>query len=194
MTEPRPSVVILAGPNGAGKSTVAPELLQGELAIDDFVNADVIALGLSAFNPEGAAVSAGRIMLTRVRELASRRANFAFETTLSSRSFKPWIEKIRASGYEVHLFFLWLPSPELAVERVADRVRSGGHDVPPETIRRRYRAGLHNLFRLYLPIVSSGAIYDCSGPRSVLVAERLESSSASIYDQGRWTAVQEGAV
>jgi predicted ABC-type ATPase len=129
LSEPRPSVVILAGPNGAGKSTVAPALLQGALAVNEFVNADVIARGLSAFDPESAAIAAGRVMLTRIRELAEQRVNFAFETTLASRSFAPWLRELRASGYEIHILFLWLPSADFALDRVAERVRAGGHDV-----------------------------------------------------------------
>ena len=117
MSEPKPSVVILAGPNGAGKSTAAPELLQGELSVREFVNADVIARGLSAFDPDGAAIAAGRVMLARLDELAHQRQSFAFETTLASRSFAPWLRDLRASGYAVHLFFLWLSSPELAVQQ-----------------------------------------------------------------------------
>lgn len=190
MNEPRPSVVILAGPNGAGKSTAAPELLQGELAVNEFVNADVIARGLSAFDPDRAAIAAGRVMLGRLDELAHLRETFAFETTLASRSFAPWLRDLRSSGYAVHLFFLWLSSPELAMQRVADRVRSGGHDVPADTIRRRYRGGLRNFFSLYQPIVSSWTVYNCSGPRSQLVAEGLESAPVKVYDRDVWTVVQ----
>ena len=191
MSEPRPSVVILAGPNGAGKSTAAPELLQGELAVTEFVNADVIARGLSAFDPDRAAIAAGRVMLVRLDELARQRESFAFETTLASRSFAPWLRDLRASGYAVHLFFLWLSSPDLAVQRVADRVRSGGHDVPADTIRRRYRAGVRNLFSLYQPIVTTWAVYDCSGLKSQLIAEGLESAPLKVYDKKVWAAVQQ---
>jgi predicted ABC-type ATPase len=190
VSEPRPSVVILAGPNGAGKSTAAPELLQGELAVTEFVNADVIARGLSAFDPDRAAMAAGRVMLARLDELARQRESFAFETTLASRSFAPWLRDLRASGYAVHLFFLWLSSPDLAVQRVADRVRSGGHDVPADTIRRRYRAGVRNLFSLYQPIVTTWAVYDCSGLKSQLIAEGLESAPLKVYDRQVWAAVQ----
>lgn len=190
MTAPRPSLVILAGPNGAGKSTAAPELLQGELAVDEFVNADVIARGLSAFDPDRAAMAAGRVMLTRLDELARQRESFAFETTLASRSFAPWLRDLRDSGYAVHLFFLWLSSPNLAVERVADRVRSGGHNVPADTIRRRYHGGVRNFVGLYQPIVSSWTVYNCSGPRSQLVAEGLESAPVKVYDRDVWAAVQ----
>ena len=191
MGEPRPSIVILAGPNGAGKSTAAPELLQGELAVNEFVNADVIARGLSAFDPDRVAMAAGRVMLARLDELARQRASFAFETTLASRSFAPWLRDLRASGYAVHLFFLWLSSPDLAVERVADRVRSGGHNVPADTIRRRYRAGVRNLFSLYQPIVTTWAVYDCSGLQSQLIAEGLESAPLKVYDTQVWASIQQ---
>ena len=191
MSELRPSVVILAGPNGAGKSTAAPELLQGELAVNEFVNADVIARGLSAFDPDRAAIAAGRVMLARLNELARQRESFAFETTLASRSFAPRLRALRKSGYAIHLLFLWLSSPDLAVQRVAYRVRSGGHDVPADTIRRRYHAGLRNLLSLYQPVVTSWAVYNCSGPRSQLVAEGLESSPLNVYDRDIWTAIQQ---
>jgi len=191
MSAPRPCVVILAGPNGAGKSTAAPELLQGELAVTEFVNADVIARGLSAFDPDRAAIAAGRVMLARLDELARQRESFAFETALASRSFAPWLRGLRASGYAIHLFFLWLPSPDLAVQRVADRVRSGGHDVPADTIRRRYRAGVRNLFTLYQPVVTTWAVYDCSGLMAQLIAEGLESAPLKVYDREVWVAVQQ---
>jgi len=144
VTKARPSVVILAGPNGAGKSTTAPLLLQGALGVTEFVNADEIARGLSGFNPQGAAIAAGRVMLARIRDLGAQRVSFAFETTLASRSFAPWLKKLTRSGYAVHLVFLWLPSDDLALARVADRVRRGGHDVPAPTVRRRYRSGIRN--------------------------------------------------
>ena len=191
MSEPRPSVVILAGPNGAGKSTAAPELLQDELAVSEFVNADVIARGLSAFDPDRAAMAAGRVMLARLNDLARQRESFAFEPTLASRSFAPWLRDLRASGYAVHLFFLWLSSPDLAVQRVAHRVRSGGHDVPADTIRRRYHAGIRNLFTLYQPVVTSWAVYNCSGLRSQLVAEGLDAAPIKVYDSDVWAVVQQ---
>lgn len=190
LEEPRPSVVVLAGPNGAGKSTAAPELLQGELAVNEFVNADVIARGLSAFDPDRAAIAAGRVMLARLDELARQRESFAFETTLASRSFAPWLRDLRASGYAVHLFFLWLSSADLAVQRVAQRVTTGGHNVPEDTVRRRYRAGIRNFFSLYQPFATSWAVYDCSGPKAKLVAEGVESGPPKVYDEGVWAVVQ----
>jgi predicted ABC-type ATPase len=193
VSELRPSIVILAGPNGAGKSTVAPDVLQGTLAVSEFVNADVIASGLSAFDPDSAAITAGRVMLARIRELAGQRASFAFETTLASRTFATWLRELRTSGYAVHLFFLWLSSADLAVERVAERVASGGHNVPADTVRRRYRAGIRNFFSLYQPIVTSWTLYNASGPEPRLVAESLESEPLKVYDMIVWAAVQQQA-
>lgn len=190
MSEPRPSVVILAGPNGAGKSTAAPALLHGTLAVNEFVNADVIARGLSAFDPDSAALAAGRVMLARLRELAEQRVSFAFETTLASRSFAPWLRVLGTSGYAVHFFFLWLPSADFAVQRVADRVRAGGHNVPEETVRRRYRTGLRNFSRLYEPMASTWRLYDASGPEPRLVADRLESQPLRVYDEAVWGVVR----
>lgn len=190
MSDPRPSVVILAGPNGAGKSTAAPALLHGTLAVNEFVNADVIARELSAADPDSAAIAAGRVMLSRLRELAEQRVSFAFETTLASRTFAPWLRDLRASGFAVHLVFLWLSTADLAVERVADRVRAGGHDVPTETIRRRYRAGIRNFFSLYEPITMSWGMYNGSGPEPTLVAEGLESQPPRVYDTDVWAIVR----
>jgi len=169
-----PSVIVLAGPNGAGKSTAAPWLLRDLLGVGEFVNADVIASGLSAFEPELAANAAGRIMLSRLNELGKRRTSFAFETTLASRSFAPRIAALQQLGYEFHLLFIWLPNAEMAVARVADRVRSGGHNVPEETIRRRYQSGLSNFFKLYRPMATTWQFYDCSdqsGPMRIASAK-----------------------
>jgi predicted ABC-type ATPase len=142
------------------------------LGVTEFVNADIIARGLSAFAPEKAALAAGRIMMQRLKGLAAERRDFAFETTLASRSFAPWLKELQASGYQVHLLFLWLSSPELAVSRVAERVRAGGHHVPEPTIRRRYRAGLRNFFELYRPLADNWSFWDNSDlPGLRLVAE-----------------------
>src|SRR5262245_26863405 len=181
MTSPMPLAVVLAGPNGAGKSTTAPYLLKDALAVHEFVNADTIALGLSAYRPEAAAITAGRVMLERLRTLSSMRRDFAFETTLSGRSHVRWLRDLRASGYRTHLVFLALPSPELAIARVADRVRRGGHHVPDVVVRRRFIAGLRNLFSVYMDAVDSWTIYDNAdvvSPR--LVASRAVGVSAIV--------------
>ena len=190
MTEsPPPSIVILAGPNGAGKSTTAPVLLHRTLGVTEFVNADDIARDMGMSNVQRAAMSAGRIMLGRIRELARQRRSFAFETTLASRSFAPWLAGLRASGYECHLQFLWLPSADFAIERVAERVRAGGHDVPAETVRRRYRAGLRNFFRLYEPLASTWTMYDGSAALPTVIAERVGIEPAKVYDESCWDAI-----
>jgi predicted ABC-type ATPase len=156
-----PHIIIIAGPNGAGKTTAAPALLGAALQIDHFINADTIAAGLSAFAPEKAAIQAGKAMLERMRYLANNHENFAFETTLASRTFAPWITRLKQEkGYFFHLTFLLLDSPELAVSRVAERVKMGGHFVPDDTVRRRFVAGLRNFFQLYKPLADSWQIYD----------------------------------
>jgi predicted ABC-type ATPase len=188
-----PHVVVIAGPNGAGKSTAAPALLDGRLGIENFVNADVIAKGLSAFNPEAAAIQAGRVMLERIRELAGRGEDFAFETTLASRSFAPWIATLREeAGYEFDLRYLWVPAPEMAVARVAGRVRAGGHFVPDDVVARRYRGGITNFFSLYRPIADEWKVYDNSPrPGMRLIAEGQCDAIPIVYDPPIWARIQE---
>lgn len=159
-----PRVVVIAGPNGAGKSTSAPGALKCPLKVSEFVNADVIARGLSAFEPERVALAAGRIMLERLHELAAAGIDFAFETTLASRSFAPWIGGLIKSAYQFHLIYFWLPSPAMAVARVHGRVQSGGHHVPPETVERRYYGGIRNFFELYQPLADTWRIYNNTEP------------------------------
>jgi len=132
-----PEVVIIAGPNGAGKSTLAPALLRDTLGILEYVNADTIAEGLSAFAPEDASFDAGRVMLNRLRELSESRKDFSFETTLATRFYAVWLRDLQQKGYRVNLIFLWLSKVETAIERVNARVRMGGHSIPEATIRRR---------------------------------------------------------
>lgn len=185
-----PHVIVLGGPNGAGKSTAAPQLLRGLLGVGEFVNADTVAEGLSAFQPDRAAAEAGRVMLRRVRELAARRADFAFEITLAGRSFAHWIARLIETGYAFHLIYLWLSTPDLAAARVAERVRMGGHDVPEETIRRRYRAGLVNFFRLYRPMAATWRFLDNSresGPR--VVAKGRRTATQRVDDAGTWNRI-----
>lgn len=156
----RPKVVVIAGPNGAGKSTAAPYLLKQALGILEFVNADQIAVGLSAYSPETVSFEAGRIMLRRLRELAAGNVNFAFESTLSSRTFARFLTGCKAQGYTVQIFYVALPSPELAVNRVALRVKMGGHNIPQADIERRFLRSLHNLYSLYLPLADRWAVLD----------------------------------
>jgi predicted ABC-type ATPase len=156
------NLYIIAGCNGAGKTTASYTVLPEILDCKEFVNADEIAHGLSPFNPEAMAIAAGRLMLKRIKELLNAEQTFSIETTLSTKSYVNLVHKAHAKGYEVNLLFFWLNSPELAVCRVAERVANGGHGIPEKTIKRRYVAGIRNLFKLYLPIVDYWEIWDNS--------------------------------
>ena len=186
-----PNVIVLAGPNGAGKSTAAETLIRDLLGVEHFVNADTIARGLSAYNPESVAVAAGRVMLERIQELARRGDDFAFEKTLASGSFAPWIAGLRPIGYRFYLRYLWVPTPEFSTARVAGRVRQGGHHVPSEIIARRYLGGLRNLFSLNMPIADDWIVYDnTTGERREIATGMLEEVS-EVYDRDIWDTIWE---
>lgn len=155
-----PNLYIIAGCNGAGKTTASMSVLPEVLDCREFVNADEIAKGLSPFKPEEVAIEAGKLMLQRIDTLLSRHVSFAIETTLATRSYKNLVERAKASGYQVILLFFWLSSPEMAEMRVAQRVASGGHNIPKDVIHRRYWAGLRNLFEIFVPIVDLWSLYD----------------------------------
>ena len=164
-----PKIVIIAGPNGAGKTTFAQAFLPQEAQCPRFINADLIAAGLSPFAPEAAAIKAGRLMLQEIASCVARRESFAFETTLAGQVYLRHIEDWRQLGYHVSLFFLSLPTAELAVARVAERVRQGGHDIPEPVIRRRFVAGLKNFQNHYRAAVDAWAVYDSSGDEPMLL-------------------------
>jgi predicted ABC-type ATPase len=153
-------ILVIAGPNGAGKTTFARSFLPAEAGCLRFINADLIAAGLSPFAPEAAAVRAGRLMLEEIADCARRGESFAFETTLAGLGYLAHIRLWRAQGYHVSLYFLELPSADFAVARVAQRVRQGGHHIPEEVVRRRFAAGLRNLEQAYKPAVDAWARYD----------------------------------
>lgn len=185
-----PRFVVLAGPNGAGKTTVSRSVIGEQLGISHFVNADIIAQGLSGFSPESVAMAAGRLMLKRMDELAAARASFAIETTLSTRSIGRRVGALRANGYECCLVFLWLRSPELAIERVARRVELGGHDVPEETIRRRYRRGLAAVAGPLRGRFDQWAVYDNSGEDGpVPVADGEGDVVANAFNDAVWRSM-----
>lgn len=187
MSNLQPHISIIAGPNGSGKSTCGPALLQTHFNISEFVNADTIATGLSAFNPEDVAIEASRIMLKRIKTLATTKKNFAFETTLSSRTFAQWLKKEKAKGYHFTLLYFWLFSPNLAVERVAERVRLGGHTVPEETVRRRYVKSIQNFFNLYQPLADNWVIFDNSENNNpIKVAEGNLLTHITIHQEQQW--------
>lgn len=165
------NLYIISGCNGAGKTTASYTILPEMLNCREFVNADEIAKGLSPFQPEKTAVEAGRLMLKRMGNLLNLKVDFAFETTLSSKSFSNTIVKAKQSGYYVTLLFFWLDSPDLATERVKSRVAVGGHNVPEEIIRRRYFSGIQNLFKIYMPLADYWMIMDNSECNSIIVAE-----------------------
>jgi predicted ABC-type ATPase len=164
-----PKIVIIAGPNGAGKTTFARAFLPQEAQISRFINADLIAAGLSPFAPEAEAIKAGRLMLEEIAECVRRRESFAFETTLSGLSYLRHIGAWRKSGYHVSLFFLALPTAEFAVARVAERVRQGGHHIPEDVIRRRFEAGRRYFDERYRAAVDAWALYDNAGEEPDLI-------------------------
>ena len=160
---------IISGPNGAGKTTASYSVLPKILQCKEFVNADEIARGLSPFNPESVAIEAGRLMLGRIKELLFRNESFSIETTLATRSYFRLIEKAHQQGYNVTLLYLWLKSPEQAMERVAERVSKGGHNIPSDIIVRRYYEGIDNLFKIYMSIVDTWVLVNNSEtPRSIV--------------------------
>lgn len=183
----RPQAVVIAGPNGAGKTSAAPELLRDAVGIGAFVNADVIAQGLSGFSPQSAAFEAGRVMLRQLKALARDRVDLAFESTLSGRSAHRLLTAMRADGYEVHIFYLWLSTPEMAIARVAQRVRLGGHDVSDAIVRRRFWKSMTNFYQLYRPLTASWRLYDGSVVSGrPLVAYGVGESEPTVVDVGRW--------
>lgn len=168
--EKKPRIIIIAGPNGAGKTTFAREFLPNEADCPVFVNADLIAAGLSPFAPETAALQAGRLMLQELDKHFAAGTSFAFETTLSGRAYLRLIDQWQATGYRVKLLFLRLESAEEAIARVAQRVKQGGHNIPEDIIRRRFAAGLKNFEQLYAPKVDAWALYDNAGEQPVLLS------------------------
>lgn len=186
-----PILVILGGPNGAGKTTGAFSILPQELRISHFVNADLIARGLSPLDPTLADFDAARIMLQRMRELRLHRKNFAVETTLASKSLVRFIRECRIEGYETRLVYVALDNPETAVRRVAIRVAKGGHDIPEETIRRRYFRSLRNFFKLYRDEVDHWTLLDNSGDNWRIVAKNDSDSGASVFDMNSWQTLEE---
>jgi predicted ABC-type ATPase len=158
-----PNLYLIAGPNGAGKTTFAREFLPEYVHCREFLNADLLAAGLAPFEPETAAIRAGRLLLARIKELSERGRDFGFETTLAGRSYAGVLRRMKSQGYAIHLFFLWLPNVEMAIARVAHRVGEGGHDIPEAVIRRRFTLGIRNLFGLYRPLLDSWMLVDNSG-------------------------------
>ena len=185
-----PQVAILSGPNGAGKSTLAERIIRDQLGILDYVNADTIAKGLSAFDSESQAFTAGRYMLEHLQRLATAKADFAFETTLATRSFATWIDDLLSDGYQFGIIFVWLPSADVSVRRVAYRVQHGGHHVPEQDIRRRFARGWSNFFSLYRPRATWWQVYNGAsemGPQ--LVADGSADVTLNVLDAPTWQLI-----
>ena len=176
-----PNLYIVAGPNGAGKTTFAKEFLPNYVKCLEFVNADLIAEGISPFFPEQAAIRAGRMMLEQIHLLADKNRDFGFETTLAGKSYVRLLNNLKSKGYRIHLYFLWIDNVDIALERIADRVRRGGHNVPEEIVRRRFNRGLPNLFNLYRPLLDFWAIFDNSTDSPFMIAYE-EAGDLEIID------------
>jgi predicted ABC-type ATPase len=175
-----PNLYIIAGCNGAGKTTASYTVLPEMLDCEEFINADEIARGLSPFNPDKAAIDAGRLMLSKIDRLISNQKDFAFETTLATKSYSHTINKAKQEGYTVTLVFFWLDSVDLALERVKTRVLEGGHNIPKAVITRRYYSGLSNLFNIYIPICDYWMIFNNSISPSLLIAEGYSSRDLDV--------------
>ncbi len=190
VTSPTPRVIVFAGPNGAGKSTHADAIL-AKLGIETFVNADYIARGLSGRNTDAVAFEAGRIMLTRLKDLADAKHDFAFESTLSSRSFAPFLRQLKAQGYEVAMIYYFsLASSSLAARRVKLRVAMGGHDVPEDTIRRRFARSLHNFHSLYMPLADQWVVFDNTVAAKATLVATQAGDNLQIKEPKLWLKLQ----
>lgn len=177
-----PNCYIIAGPNGAGKTTFATEFLPLYANCRNFINADLIARGLSPFDPDAGMFRAGRTVLERIAEFTEARTEFAFETTLSGRSYVPLLRGVRKSGFRLHMFYLWILGPELALMRIRDRVASGGHSVPERDVRRRFGRTLGNLFTLYRPLLDTLHFFDNSSdtPRLIFKDKSGETTISDV--------------
>lgn len=187
-------IFMISGPNGAGKTTTAMSFIASEM-IDEFINADEIARGLAPLHPESMALTASKLLVNRLKELLKAKKSFAFETTAAGTNYIKHLKQAQNAGYEIHLLFLWLPSPDLAIQRVVNRVKQGGHNIPEETIRRRYFSGLKNLVKHYLPLANLALILDNSiaGSNKVIVRKYIDPE-LKIEEPNIWKEIQEAAL
>ncbi len=183
-----PILYIIAGPNGAGKTTTAESMLPGVLNCIEFVNADLIARGISPYNPESVAIQAGRIMLNRINELMNSKVDFVIETTLSTLSYANFILECKKIGYEIVLIFVWLNHPDIAKERVKKRVEKGGHNIPDNVIVRRYYKGVANLNKIFLPLCDEWVVADNSADVMEVVA-RKDKFEVSIFNHNKYKVI-----
>lgn len=180
-------IFVIAGPNSSGKTTSAHMLLPELVNCYEYVNADAIAASLSPFAPDATAIKAGRLMLERIKELATSGKTFAFETTLASKTFASFLKTCKTQGYDINLLFIWVNSVELAIERVEERVRSGGHAIPVDVIKRRYYRSVQNFKNIYAPIVDRWALCDNSERLPTLIAQKHHAKTdVTIFDDKIW--------
>jgi len=186
---------MIAGPNGAGKTTMTLELISGKTMLYEFINADEIARGLAPLHPESVALTASKLMVKRLKELLEANKSFAFETTASGTNYIKHLKAAKSKGYQVSLTYLWLNCPEQAVRRVMQRVKQGGHHVPEQAIRRRYYAGLRNLFNSYLPLADRVYVLDSSSdePEKKLIAIKNQNRDLEILDPVIWEKMEGAA-
>lgn len=176
------NVYIIAGPNGSGKTTFAVKFLPEYVKCPNFVNADLIAQGLSPFSPGAAAIKAGKLVLEQIHRFANRGVDFAFETTLSGKLYVNLFKSLKIKGYKIHLFFLWIPDADLAISRIKSRVARGGHNVPAEDVIRRFRRSVSNFFKLYQPLLDSWLLLNNTGPIPILIAEKKNGKIAVVNE------------
>ncbi len=184
------NLYIISGCNGAGKTTASYTVLPEILNCKEFVNADEIAHGLSPFNPTSVAIEAGRLMLQRIEELLGKQETFSIETTLATRTYLNLVRRAKACGYRVSLLFFWLRTPELAIQRVAERVQGGGHDIPIEIVTRRYVSGITNLFRLFMKEVDYWAIYDNTMRHRQKIASGRLGKETDVFDEELYSNIR----
>ena len=185
------NVYIIAGPNGSGKTTFAVKFLPEYVRCPNFINADLIAHGLSPFSPGAAAIKAGKLVLEQIHRFANSGVDFAFETTLSGKLYVNLFKSLKAKGYKIHIFFLWIPDANLAISRIKSRVAEGGHDVPIQDVLRRFDRSVRNFFSLYQPFIDSWVLFNNAGATPVLIAER-KNGKIRIVDESSYSDIVKG--
>ena len=184
-----PEIYVFGGCNGSGKTTLAIKILSSLNNHLEFINADIIAAEINPNNVDAVAIQASRLMLERLNTSLRQGKDFAFETTLAARTFAKFLRKCKAQGYRINLIYVWLESAELAVNRVAKRVASGGHNIPEDIIRRRYERGKRNFIELYSPIADYWIVYDNTGTTQNVIAEKTPNQQITIYQQLIWQQI-----
>ncbi len=185
------NVYVIGGPNGSGKTTFAVKFLPEYVRCPNFVNADLIAQGLSPFSPGAAAITAGRLVLEQIHQFANRRVDFAFETTLAGKSYVKLLKSLKEKGYKIHVFFLWIPGADLAISRIKSRVAQGGHDVPVRDVLRRFNRSISNFFKLYQSLADSWMLFNNAGVIPILIADG-KYGKLKIINESSYKTIVEG--